>query len=1151
LACRTYDLQNDPQIRNWLEGEKKQTHGSVEINVSPLTAEVVKLVAEKVDQNKARLSERQIQILQLPQHLAMWVRIVRAGGAVEFQNRIQLIREFWADRMQELASRGVSGVNANAALTTIVTYMERNGSITAPQSIIDDPIMLDALCACGLVGQDSGQIAFSHQSYLDYQIASRVVREIYNSGGNVCDWLGGREKQSLFRREQLRQALCLLNEDSPDEFLKSVKSVLSSEGVRFHLKHLCLEVLGQLDRPSGALIDFLSELIRQEEWKEHIFGTVYFRHEPYVKHLIDNGAIRAWLDTDSWRNYGLWMFRGVCESLSDEVAKELRPYFGQEEEWNDRILATMPWHAEDDSDDMFNLRLDLARRGVFREYVNWEKLDGGRSLYLLEAVVSSWEPDDLSEVRHRAAQTRSRFERWSSKEAAALRAAVQTNPAKAWELFIPHLCRLVPVEDEPYGALQLWIEGDHREFRQGMECVPHALVELVVESGKSLAATESADYWKRTEGLRDHESPVIQYILVEAYSSLSAEYTNAAIDWLLNDASRLSIGTGQNEPEWAPAARLISKLSPHCSRAMFQKLEHTLIHYHSPDERRSAEYWLTTWKNGFFGDYWGRAQHFLLPALDSQRRSIETIGLIGVLGRKYESYSTARFLRRSHGKGGFVGSTLGASADRISDRAWLRIVMSKKVPVDGDPIKHWHDDHLAESSIRMFSRDLARVAQRFPSRFGRLALQFPSDIAPEYRAAILEGLTSSNAKDVPEDERAMWEPASVDLIEKVIERFARDSSRTYAINFCWLMYHRADEKWSETAFDQLKEYACNHENPEANDLVIGNETGGFDASEASVANLENNALNCVRGVAGLAIGEQLRNHPHRVDQCRTVLEHLFGDPHSAVRIAGVEACLNVLHSDRDFAIRCFCRAASGDIRVAASRWAVYYFNVGIESHHDQLAPVILEMLESDRDEVAREGAAVLTARWIFHDYFADKIEDCLAGSIPHRRGVAHVAASLVHKLEYLEKCSDLIERLKNDSEVEVRQELREIVNSAEILSGPRGIDLVKSFVQSQAFLDDPSPLVFTLREHTGRMMPFADVLFSVCGQFVGPLSDTTRDPARGIMHDLSEVLPMLIRLYEEATEEQNSDIVNKCLDTFDSVFERRLGMVSDIAQLVG
>ena len=303
--------------------------------------------------------------------------------------------------------------------------MEHNSGITAPRSIVTDSIVLEALCACGLITEDRGQVTFSHQSYLDFQIASRVVREIYTTTRNVCDWLGNRERQTLFRREQLRQALCLLNEESPDLFFESIKVILSTDGIRFHLKHLCLEILGQLDSPSDALCEYLNEVIHTNEWKEHILGTVYFRHAPYIERLVEGGTIAKWLDSDEWRNYAIWLLRGVADSKSDEVARVLRPYLLRDDEWNDRILATIPWDADADTDDMFAIRIGLARLGVYRDYVNWVKIGPDRSVHLLEAVISSWSKEDLSERPRRGTGRRSRFEDWSDDEAAALASACE------------------------------------------------------------------------------------------------------------------------------------------------------------------------------------------------------------------------------------------------------------------------------------------------------------------------------------------------------------------------------------------------------------------------------------------------------------------------------------------------------------------------------------------------------------------------------------------------------------------------------------------------------------------------------------------------------------------------------------------------------
>jgi hypothetical protein len=622
LACRTYDMQNDPEIKNWLQSEKQKGGRFVEIAVEPLGVEAVAKVVASLAQSLSQMSERQRNVLQSPQHLAMWVRITQEQGAFEFQSRVQLMRAFWATRMREIARWNVSEHDANPVLTSIVEYLEHNGRISAPRSLVANTTVLESLCACGLIRVTDGEMTFSHQSYLDYQIARRVVREIHANNQEICAWLGPPERQSLRRREPLRQALCLLSEESAGTFLTTVKTVLASHDVRFHLKHLCLEVIGQLDSPTPALYAYLKELVIADEWKEHILGTVFWRHTPFVRLLIDDGTISEWLERDEWRNAAMWMLHNAAGVMPDEIANVLAPYARRDSAWKRRVLACLSRSPENDSESMFELRLELARQGEFEEYFDWEKLGGRRSLQLLDAVLSFCRREDL--LRHgdgRLSNRRSRFAQWSDRDLAAFIRAAQEMPEEAWAFLMPHICRLSPRSDDRTGTLELWLDGNRHGIRQGWECIPHGLVRLAIESGRCLAKQDGLAFWEETEALRSHELPVIRFLLLETYTALAPHGADEAVRWLVEDVSRLRVGTGYYEPEWQPAARLIEALSPHCTMGAFRELEEALVRYHSPNERRDAEYFLSAWKSGYYGDYWGRAQHFLLPALCAKRRS--------------------------------------------------------------------------------------------------------------------------------------------------------------------------------------------------------------------------------------------------------------------------------------------------------------------------------------------------------------------------------------------------------------------------------------------------------------------------------------------------------------------------------------------------
>ena len=347
------------------------------------------------------------------------------------------------------------------------------------------------------------------------------------------------------------------------------------------------------------------------------------------------------------------------------------------------------------------------------------------------------------------------------------------------------------------------------------------------------------------------------------------------------------------------------------------------------------------------------------------------------------------------------------------------------------------------------------------------------------------------------------------------------------------------------------EYACRHPDPEDGKLCVGNSKGNFDSTEATVENLENNSINCVRGVAALAIGQQLWNHSDLLNQFRPAITQLCKDPHPAVRVAALRACLPILNLDKDFAIKCFCEASTDDLRVAASHEGVYFFNTGMQSHQERLVSLVTRMLKAPQSDVVQQGAEEVGARWLFHDYFVEEVESCLQGSVPQRKGLARIAAHFVAKPEHFDKCCRLIERLKNDSEKEVRQSLLPMVRTTDIIRSPKGVGLLRSFVDSRAFLDHPSQLIYGLEQHAGSLLPFSDVLFDMCDQFVRPVHDAGEDSSPRIAHDLSQFVPILIRLHEQAEDAKDTQTVSRCLDAWDAMFERRVGVVHELARAIG
>ncbi|MCP4613276.1 MAG: hypothetical protein GY845_31685 [Planctomycetes bacterium] len=1155
LSCRTFDLEYDPEIKSWL-GNQNQLGGPCrKIEVKGLSDEALQKVVQEAGGNFSELTVRQKQILKSPQHLAMWVTITRQGYTSNFQSSTQLMREFWKNRYQELAKAGLNGAQIDEVLDILVSYMEKNGRISAPKSLISHrQEVSNELHTLGVIRTDSNQITFCHQSYLDFRIAECLLREINQGEGSVKNWLGAKDKQSLFRREQLRQVLSLLSDESPTKFLNNAKTLLSNTCIRFHLKHLTLEVIGQIEEPSQQLCDYMLELLADDYWSAHVTETVFLGHPQYVSSLIDKRLVLDALENEDEerKKSMLWLLRSVAKEIPDTIVDILSPYVAKGGEWPQKVLNSLPWNCRDDPEAIFALRLKLARIGVVREFVYWKELAKThpmRPIRLIEAVISTWDTPSLKDNSLSSRGRQSRLEQWGGEELQALKAVAAEHPIDTWDLLMPHVERLTTIKSDEYDiSLKDWLYGD-RVRLDGRASISRGIVELLSESGRAMTSGKTSAFLLRANKLSLSPSPVVQEILIASYATVPARFADEAVKYLLADNKRFALGAGYSEPKWAPAVRLLETQSPHCSGILFRELEKAINDYHAPEERMLAEHYLPGWKEDYFGEYWGRAQYFLLPALYENRRSKNTNNLIRVLERKFGDYPEAYFLRGGLGTGGCVGSPLPPDRlHEISDRAWLSIINNKDIPEDRS--LNWKQigpDRVAESSIIHFANDLGAIAKRYPERFAQLALQFPPDVNSRYLAAILDGVKTTKPENIPEQEKASWKPVAVETVEAILDKYGAGDSQSVADNFCRLIRERAHENWSDNAIDRLLGYAISHP-----DLELGKLNVRCDktSEEATIDDLVQNAINCVRGAAALAIGALLWEHSDWLERLKPGLEHLANDSHPAVRVAALQACMPLLNIDKDLAVSFFLHACKDDLRVAACRYAVYFFNSCMQSHKEKLSPVLVQMFNSDIDEIATEGATEVCARWLFHGLFKDELNKCRNGSSAHRKGIAQVASHFITKDDYTEKCKDLLLPLFDDTDADVRQKVRHTFhNKVELLKLPGIQPFIQSFIRSQSFRDDPTGILYSFEKFPEPVAPFADSIFVICEEFTGPLAELSRDISQGIAHDSSQVVSLLLRLYDQAKEHYPT-IAAKCLDAWDILFENRIGQARDITKTI-
>ena len=800
VGCRTFDLENDPQIKKWQQDQLF----SRKVAIESLPEQTIREVVERAGITFDSLTQREKQLLANIQNLTMWTEIVASGTTPRFSTVTELSRHFWQSRWEELARRNIPTAEVMDLLGKVISYMETHGRLDAPERLLDPHRRAAAeLQSLNVLQHAGGKISFCHQSYLDYQVAQKLLADIDSGAASVLTWLGTKGRQSLFRREQLRLVLTRMRDEDPARFLRTLRDLLFADGIRFHLKQVALQCPGQIDNPSQQERDLALELLHLPEWRDHAADQIPWGNAIWFETVDDCGEWQRALASDDqeWINFTLQVMRSVAGKCGDRIARLLAPYLDAGGEWPRRCLYVMPFDPAEDTDALFDLRIRLARHGGGHETVYLAQLGRvhpSRLIRLLDAQITrrleAENQDGPGSAYDRLMDDTDRVER---KNRLAYRAAGRAEPGLAILLLLPATLRIVQAS------------GASRAFsRYGFRVIPISVKECLVAAVAELLRQDADGFFRIIEVIDDSAPKGILAVVLEGLFHGPGSIADRALQWLIDRPACLRAGERSEISEWEPSRRLIHRFSRRCSDDTYRRLESFLMRYHDEDERTSMVRRHEQVREGWL-DYpnrHGQTQYHLLPALQPIRKSDTARGLEGVLRRKFDLHRERRF-DRHRSRGGRVTSPIHQQGHQLSDAAWLDIIVNN--PTERGPsATRYYPDHCTESSPAHFAVDLASAARHDPSRFARLALCIPADANPAYLGAILNSLADGNPpQHLSEEEKKSWRPPSRDILEPVAARALERRDIQYAEALCRMLRERNDPDWPAPLIQAVIEIA--------------------------------------------------------------------------------------------------------------------------------------------------------------------------------------------------------------------------------------------------------------------------------------------------------------------------------------------------------
>lgn len=1117
MATRNFELEDDVRLKGWVSGLEDDVK-QIELKLFE-SDQIRPYISQFEDYDK--LSDEQKNILKIPLWLGIYINLANdLGEAPKFTTKLDLIKFFIDDRFTQLTdNHGISTADSENFFNEIIDLMNHSNklSISSTQLSNGSSKIKRAMISVGLLSEQNREISFRHQAIYDYAIGRKLYLLGRTSTENFINELGSRNQQTLLKREHLRYALAMLYEENENIFCNCIDAVLYHPEIRFHLKSLVFSVLRHIENLKAPLKKLINKIMDDAELAPNFIRLSCSGTPALVQYLSESHYLSDWLDEDGdTQSNALELLSSVSDKTPNLLINELSKFVNESSEWNQKIYNCLCWNMKNDSDELFDFRIQLIKAGTNSHNIFWDDLTRQhplRALYLLELM--------CNEELHLRLKSR---EKWSDYDTECVEKLAESHPQELLTLFIPILNTFLDSnkQDEYFDGYKWSHEYGTRTNLE--EFIYKCLFQIIIKASKNVTL-EPTQLLQLLRSYKDNTNLIFNRIYANVLLNLDVQYADEVIEWLLdNPNQKFKLGNDNEEPIWKLAGKIIEKFSPHCSQTNFEQLERT-IYYFSPDyELYQIKWRLEATRKNYYNPYWGKTQYHLLPRLDPSKISNRTMQLIAVVNRKYEKYAEDDFCHRFDSIARIVTSPL-KNTFKLSHKAWKKLITS-------DPSK-FNENRIrkdgSEASIHQFSNAFERTVISSPQNFAEFALTLPVDIPQDYINALYNGLRENDLSRVPDELKETWEPCPIELIEKIIDHF---SSTKYSRALKSLLSAKVTGL-SPQYITLLEDIAKSADDPLPNKLNIHTVGHPDRLNEISSHDLRSNTINCTRGSAYTGLARKFWDDEEYALSHKYLIENALNDEHAAVRMATADLLLPMYNYDKDYAFEKFIELCLKDIRNTLSHGYHYYFNNAFTGQYrEQFISLVKTMLESKYEDVKKEGHKQVIARWLFNDLFETELQLGLESkNVESLLGYA----SVINQLLGDDTKGFDHSKLKAIFEILVNLENEDILKKMGRFFGQKfwskkySREFFEIYVHSKALNHNVYTVLHSIEE-SPTMAQFSDLIMIMIQNI---LKLKTQELMNNL--DTDAITRVIQQLYDQAENDENEEILSYCLDMWDEL----------------
>ena len=1113
LVCREYDLKNDNNIKLLFQSRQDETEEQKEqwkkISIKNFDDALVKeIIGEKYDS----LITRTREILRIPGNLYIWQHLSEGENYNDCTTTSNLMDKWYRQICERSSTVGVEERTVIETLDVIVDKLDKTGRLYMPQkSLKAEPRGLNYLVSAEMLYEDGKRIGFVHQSIFDYFISRRMMDQ-YQEGEPIETIVGEKEKQTPGKRYQIQMFLQNLLEYDSADFLSAGNAMLESDQVRFYVKYVFYEILGEIAEPDKRITEYVLEKCEDEYVWEYFLNHIFMGHRAYITILRDNGILEKWFSDEKKKKRVFFLLNSISPNLEEKDVAFIRKYALKNKEDDNEFSGCFFHEITQDSEELFELRMSF-----YEKYPEWSQ-----GLYLdMKSIAKKYEKRLIKLIVFWLKQkdipkenNQYKYEDFLEEQEDAY---VVDDGKYILEQLIPYIPRESGWQIE-YGD---WSGAYH--YHNGLE---RAAVKLIKKANEKVIEEDPEYFWNCYQPYMGKNYYVFNEIILHGFKLLPVSYSEKILNYLISDLeNNIFDHTSGQKDQLGCAKEIVKSHANACSGEQISEFASKTVAYVSPQAvdwyKRRIEYNREKGHEPVYWSYWGELQYELLRCLPYEKLEKKYQDLLQVLERRTDEQRGRYTNGSSHA--GTVHSPV--SGKKIGISQWKQIITNKKITERRH--SHWieTEDGFIESSIEMFATAFESAVSVRPEDMMQMALENKKTIRIEYIESLYSGIAiSKKINNIPQS-----------LLEELFETFPCNYNRERAVYFCEILESKKDVSWSEQIIEKLNHIAMDGKQLDIN----------IEKEEVKDAkSLRSKAFSSIYGHVSRAIGHLLWENRKVFDKVKDTIDRMAADEDPVVRMASFYALLPCYNIDREWASGRILNVYESDARMAVqydTRDMLFRLYKGYQSRVLNLA---LNFWKSEEKEIVHVGGYTMCDLYMNYGEFEDILNHPDQYSEEQCKAIMHMAIVYL-KGECHEKSKSLIlkyKSIKTEEEYPLGEifdkERIDLKKDAEFL-----IEIMKSHIGKRTVY------CFTqfLEESAYSLKDYAEVIITLCENVLH--ADLTPHEKRwGVASDISK---LIIALYDETAHTglaRDKQVAEKCLELWDIMFEKQIGQVRNLSR---